>query len=215
LILDLHVHSKYSGDSPVNPEEYAKKIIELKKDFYIDGFVLMEHNYWVRKDECDLDALSERYEIKILSGAEIDTHWGHILVYGMNESIYEFCQTGPTRKKDPVELSKIVQEEGGVCVPAHPFRSFFIGCGTRCTELIGIRAIEGINGSNDEKENNSALAYAKKNKFMITGGSGGHYLAELGNTMTKFSKSVNNMEDLVRELKEGQFEPVTIDQCRK
>jgi predicted metal-dependent phosphoesterase TrpH len=215
LILDLHVHSKFSGDSPVHPEEYAKKVNELQKDYHIDGFVLMEHNFWVRNEDCDLFEISQKHKITILSGAEIDTHWGHILVYGINEKIYEFCHAGSTRKKDPVELSKIVMEEGGVCVPAHPFRSFFIGCGTRCSELSGIRAIEGINGSNEKKENDAALAYARKNKYLITGGSDGHYLAEIGNTMTKFNAPVNNMEELVRELKNSAFEAVTLDQCRK
>jgi len=63
--LDLHVHSKFSLDSPVGAEEYAQTLLEMRSEYDIDGFVLTEHRAFVTK--VDYKAMSEKYGILILN----------------------------------------------------------------------------------------------------------------------------------------------------
>ena len=106
LNLDLHVHSKFSGDSPVEPHEYARTMKEMKEDYDLSGFVLMEHNHFIGPDECDLSEISKEHGLVILAGVEVDTYWGHLLVYGMTDSLWARIEETGARKQEPVALAK-------------------------------------------------------------------------------------------------------------
>lgn len=214
MILDLHVHSIFSVDSPVKPEDYARRMVELRAEYDVDGFALMEHNLLVTKEECDLEALSNEYGLVILGGVEIDTHWGHLLVFGMTEGVWKKIQENGARKQEPMELARAIADGGGVLVPAHPFRGW-IGTGERCAQLPGVSIIEAINGANSEEENAPAIKLAQKRGYSTTGGSDAHFVGELGNAMTRLSAPVQNMEELVTQLKAGRCEAVTLDEVRK
>jgi len=210
LNLDLHVHSVYSGDSPVEPAEYARLMIEMRAEYDLSGFVLMEHNHFITREECDLEKLSKEHGLVILSGVEVDTYWGHLLVYNMTESLWSKIQENNARKQEPVALAKLAAEEGAVCVPAHPFR-FFIGMGERCRELEGISAVETLNGSNSEQENRQAVRLAARTGWGATGGSDAHFKAELGKALTRFQNPIRSMDDLAREIKAGRCEALTLE----
>jgi len=67
-------------------EQYVKWVQVLRKRGYIvDGIVLTEH----RKFDYDKDysALAEQNGLLILKGAELDTRFGHVLVYGVSEGL--------------------------------------------------------------------------------------------------------------------------------
>jgi len=214
LILDLHVHSVFSVDSPVRPEQYAQRVIELKDEHEIDGFVLMEHDYLVEPGKCDLAALSEKYGITVLAGVEADTYWGHLLLYGMTPELWTSLKGDKYRKLEPVALAQAVHEAGAVCVPAHPFRGF-IGAGPRCAELPGVKLLEGINGANTEPENLTALNRARRLDWGVTGGSDAHFLPELGAALTRFERPVRSMAELTQELKAGRCSALTLEQARR
>ncbi len=207
LILDLHVHSKYSIDSPVKPEEYARLIIESRDEYHLDGFILMEHNYWVTDDDEDLAALSSEYGLTILAGSEVDTFWGHMLVYGMTEKVYRTVRDGERRKQDPQAFAELCLEEGAALVPAHPFRGW-LGAGDRATMLAGVKAIEVLNGANSDLENLAAMKLASRHGFFGTGGSDAHFLAELGAAATYFPEDVKNVGDLARMIKQGKCKAI-------
>ena len=212
--LDLHVHSVFSGDSPVKPFEYARRIIEMRAEYDLSGFVLMEHNHFITKDECDLEGLSRECGLVILSGVEVDTYWGHLLVYGMTEPLWEKIQENGSRKQEPVALARAALEEGALCVPAQPFRGW-IGMGERSRELEGICAVETINASDKENENAPAKRLAEKMGWAGTGGSDAHFPLELGKAMTGFSKPVGAMQDIIGEIKARRCRAITLEQARK
>ncbi len=216
MILDLHVHSLFSQDSPVEVEEYARKTIELQRDINISGFVLMEHNCLVAREDCDLAAINEKYGIVVLAGVEVDTYWGHMLVYGMDDNLWDRLQNSlkpGSKKVDPEMLAESVEEENDmVVVPAHPYR-FFIGAGDRCASLSGVRAVEVLNGANENVENYAALDLAKKHGLAMTGGSDAHFLPELGNCLTELEKDVRTMAELVAEIKAGRCRALTREQA--
>ncbi len=218
MIFDLHVHSTFSRDSPVTVEEYAQKTVELKSRFPIHGFVLMEHNYLVEPAECDLAALGEKYGILILAGIEIDTYWGHMLVYGIGGELWTRIKQGlrpGSKKTDPQLLAESVKmEKDMLMVPAHPYR-FFIGPGERCASLPGVGALEVLNGANEDVENYAALELAMRKGLTMTGGSDAHFLPELGKCLTGFEKQIGSMPELVAEIKAGRCRALTGEQVVK
>ena len=81
MYLDLHSHSVSSDDSRATVEQYLKWIQVLRKRGHtVDGIVLTEH----RKFDFDKDysTLASQYDVLVLKGSELDTLYGHFLVYG-------------------------------------------------------------------------------------------------------------------------------------
>ncbi len=86
MYLDLHSHSVSSDDSRATVEQYLKWIQVLRQRGYtVDGIVLTEH----RKFDWDQDysQLAAHYGVLVLKGSELDTRYGHFLVYGVNEGL--------------------------------------------------------------------------------------------------------------------------------
>jgi predicted metal-dependent phosphoesterase TrpH len=85
MILDLHLHSERSDDSRAPVEAYLKLLQRKRAERPLDGIVLTEHRQFdPRRDFRDLE---DRYGFLILNAAEIETDYGHVLVYGVNEDI--------------------------------------------------------------------------------------------------------------------------------
>ena len=82
MYLDMHSHSVSSDDSRATVEQYVKWIQVLRKRGHtIDGIVLTEHRKFdIDKDYSDLAA---QYNVLVLKGSELDTRFGHFLVYGV------------------------------------------------------------------------------------------------------------------------------------
>jgi hypothetical protein len=215
LILDLHVHSVFSLDSPTRVEAYAERISELREEFEIDGFALMEHNKFISPEEIDLAAIGARHGLVILSGVEIDTYWGHFLVYGMTPELWAKIAEANLRKQEPVALARLIVEDGGALLaPAHPFRTW-IGAGERCRDLAGMCALEGLNGANDEAENRTALNFAKKMNWATIGGSDAHFPAEIGKALTRLDNAVSNMAGLAAEIRAGRCRAISMEEARR
>jgi len=69
----------------------------------------------------------------------------------------------------------------------------------------GFDAIETHNGSNLEKANKKAIQVAQLKGLPSIGGSDCHERMQVGRAFTVFEKSVYTMEDLVREIKAGNY----------
>ncbi len=86
MYIDMHTHSVSSDDSRATVEQYAQWVTSLKeKGYQIDGFVLTEHRRF--DQDVDYSALSKEHGILILKGSELDTRYGHFLVYGVTEGL--------------------------------------------------------------------------------------------------------------------------------
>jgi predicted metal-dependent phosphoesterase TrpH len=214
LILDLHVHSAFSLDSPTRVEDYARRMVELREQYRLDGFVLMEHNRLLDPADCDLEAIGREYGLTILAGVEADTHWGHFLVYGLPPAIWNELQANGSRKQEPRAFTAAALAAGAVVAPAHPFR-FFIGAGERCSTLPGIGVAEGLNGSNTDLENLAALQFIARRGWAAVGGSDAHFPAELGKALTAFERPVRNLLELTAELKAGRCRALRLAEARR
>ncbi len=191
--VDLHVHSRSSGDNDSDPEEVIERALEVG----IDGIAFTEHYYYGASEEVELLRDKYRGRIQILRGVEFSAREGHCLVFGVNtDSIVE--------KHAPIErLIEIVNNRGGIVVPSHPFRGIN-SIGDRLFGLKGLKALEGFNGCNMQLYNNKALEVAKLMGLAFTGGSDAHRPSDTGSCYTLFRELVDE-DNLVRLLKLGEY----------
>ena len=214
MLLDLHTHSVSSDDSRATVEEYAKWIGVLRrKGHRIDGFVLTEHRHF--DFDQDYSALSRDHDVVILKGSELDTNYGHFLVYGVTEALttaIDFSDVGA----DAIKLVKAAEECGGIAIPAHPGR-FGIGL---CefmengADFSSIRVVEHLNGSNRAGEQERAEELIERYGHLGTGGSDAHMVSAIGSCMTRFDSPITDEQELVRELRSGNFQAVRLEDSR-
>ena len=147
--IDLHIHSKYSGDNDSEPEETVFHAI--KTNLY--GIAFTEHYSYEVSEYAE--KLREKYEgrIKIFRGVEFSSADGHCLVFGVNTDRLSI-------KNAPVEeVVQVVNENGGVVIPTHPFRGNN-SMGEKINQIKGLCAIEGYNGYSHHSQNKKAIKAA-------------------------------------------------------
>lgn len=212
MILDLHVHSRFSLDSRVSPEEYVEYLVAMRSRFEIDGLVFCEHRRYV--GDFDYQALSEKFGVVVLAGAEAETRWGHLLVFSSDDAWMRGVNF--EQKFDPVELVRELEAHQGIAIPAHPFRGMFaLGMGECVLELPYLYALETINGANQIEENEKAIQLAEKLGLAQVGGSDAHFLEELGLGLTEFEREVRTIQDLIQEIKAHRVRPLSRNQLAK
>ena len=120
----MHSHSVSSDDSRATVEQYVKWIQVLRKRGHtVDGIVLTEH----RKFDFDKDYLdlASQYDVLILKGSELDTRYGHFLVYGVTQALTQEIAFSDVRM-DARALMQAARQHDSIALPAHPGR-FGIG----------------------------------------------------------------------------------------
>ena len=215
MYLDLHSHSVSSDDSRATVEQYVKWIQVLRKrGNTVDGIVLTEH----RKFDFDKDysQLAQEYGVLILKGSELDTLYGHFLVYGVNQGLAQDLDFGDVRL-DSRELMKAARHHGALAIPAHPGR-FGIGL----TDYIAkgesfddVEIVERLNGGSRQGENERAEELCDRQGYLGTGGSDAHLASHIGACVTEFQATIHNEQDLVEALLSGQFKPVRLEETQK
>ena len=208
MILDLHTHSIASDDGRAKVENYCQWI--QRRSLPLDGFVLTEHRQF--DDVSDYRALEDRFGLLILKASEVETDYGHVLVFGVNDDLraaFDF-----TRIDNP--LATVLEEAkrcGAVAAPCHPGRPK-VGLCAHWEELgpvDGVEIVETLNGGSREGENEEALAYAEKFGWNQIGGSDSHIVSHIGRYATRFEDRIESMDDLVRTLQEGRTEAIRPD----
>jgi predicted metal-dependent phosphoesterase TrpH len=194
--IDLHVHSKQSGDNDADPEETILRAIELG----LHGIAFTEHYYYEASEQAEI--LKEKYgeRILILRGVEFSATEGHCLVFGVDTDKLGI-------KYAPVaDMIRFVSKAGGVVIPSHPYRP-----GTSLGDLVrsvdGIAGLEGCNGANMDAFNVRAINAAKALHIPYTGGSDAHEPREVGSCYTEFRDAVT-YDNFVDLLKAGNYQGV-------
>ena len=212
MYIDLHAHTyPASDDSFVSADE----LVAGAKRAGLDGICLTEHDYFWDPDQ--IDALSRRHDFLVLAGSEINTEYGHLLVFGLDTYVFGM------HKAAFVVAS--VEQRGGAIVAAHPYRRRYPkgepgrtdemeqALATTCQEQIFplCHAIEVFNGRGSAMENAFSDALAHRLEVGRTGGSDSHRLDHVGGICTRFHRRITCVADLVQELRAGRFEPVGPD----
>ena len=211
MILDLHLHSERSDDSRAPVEAYLK-ILERKRDERpLDGFVLTEHRQFDLHR--DFRELEDRYGLLILNAAEIETDYGHVLVYGVNPDIlarFDFADVRLPAQEVITEVARL----GGVALPCHPGRPNVGLCAHYETKpaLEGVLAVEALNGGSKKGEDARVQELIATYGYGAFGGSDSHLVSFVGICATEFEGDVRSMDDLVRELRAKRCRPVDFRQ---
>jgi|TARA_B110000263_G_C15289032_1_gene502324 predicted metal-dependent phosphoesterase TrpH len=213
MYIDLHTHSIASDDSKASVEQFAQWTTVLKKKgFNIDGFVLTEHRQF--NIDIDYSELSNKYNILILKGAELDTDCGHVLIYGVTEKLMDLVDFTDLNLNAEY-LIETCKNNAAIAIPAHPGRE---GIGLieytnqhpRLFENISI--VEGLNASNRPNEKIRTTNISDKYGYLNTGGSDAHIVSAIGSCLTYFKESITSELELVQALKKGNFKAVTIEE---
>ncbi len=205
MILDLHTHSIASDDGRAKVENYCQWI--ERKSLPLDGFVLTEHRQF--DDTSDYRALEDQSGLLILKASEVETEYGHVLVFGVNDDLraaFDFA-----RIDNP--LAMVLAEAkrcGAVAVPCHPGRPKVGLCPHWEIKgpVDGVHTVETLNGGSREGENEQAAEYAEKYGWNRVGGSDSHIVSHIGRFATQFEAELTNIDDLVAALQSGRFDAI-------
>ncbi len=115
------------------------------------------------------------------------------------------------------ELIDEVGRMGGVAVPCHPGRPT-VGLYEHYAvkpPLQNVVAVEVLNGGSRKGEDDRSMELVHKYGYRAVGGSDSHLVSLIALCATRFEVDIRSIEDLVRELKEGKYEPVDFRPKRK
>lgn len=230
-IFDLHVHTTFGSlDSALTPERLMREAPHIG----LHGAAVTEHRRAWSHDL--LQRMRDDGGAFVSVSREVESDMGHLLVVGVDHHVRYHGHDGTVRaaverlnderEADQLvsadELHRIVRDEGGLLVAAHPFRYFrttrnlLYGDHPRAATLSPVQLadhpvfalvdeIEALNGDCTEDENRLALAVAHTLGMRGTGGSDAHREVELARCATVFQRPITSVEELVAELRRGQF----------
>jgi len=185
----MHVHTCYSVDSLITPEElvfYAKKR-------GLDGVAITDHD---RLDGA-LKIAAET-DFLIIPGIEISSSDGHVVALNVTERV--------SGKLSASETVNRIHDAGGIAVACHPIGLFKGSLGKHTNSSFD--AVEVINSSA------IPFSYAVKQSMKIASrlgkprlaGSDAHYGPEIGCAYTVVNAEPD-VDDVIKAISEGQCQP--------
>lgn len=215
MLIDLHVHTLLSSDSNVAPELYVETAVRGPNR--LDAICFTEHRLFPADPDLDVRyaELSERFGLLVLKGIEADTNLGHLLLFGVTREVVRRFDLSSRMLKSEA-LIEVVHGEGGIAIPAHPFRDS--GFGPQLDDLLArhgaaLGVIEALNGQNSPRENEAAMVAAEKLGLVSVGGSDAHFVGPKWflTCATELEREVSDIEGLCAELRAGRARPFRFD----
>jgi predicted metal-dependent phosphoesterase TrpH len=170
--------------------------------------VLTEHRQFDL--ESDYSELASSFGLIILKGAEVETEYGHVLVFGVTEPLmaeFDFSDIH-------LPLASVIvacDKHNAVPVPCHPGRKR-VGMCAHLEEFgipEGVKIVEVFNGGSRDQEDATAQAMADEQGYLGIGGSDAHIVSHVGRRATRFPAKIASETELVEALKAGEFEALT------
>ena len=186
--IDLHVHTKYSGDAKITPKELVD---HLHAHTFIKGVAITDHD--TIRGCVEVRRLAKAYEdILIISGIEVSVENGHLIILGIEE-----CPKYPLSVESVLDFAK---ERDGIVVIPHPYRELGLG---DISENIKADAIEVLNPHATQEENKKAESLARRVNLPCVAGSDAHSLQELWLAYTKVDAK-QEVDDVLKAIKDGR-----------
>jgi predicted metal-dependent phosphoesterase TrpH len=213
MLIDIHVHTAASRDSRAKVEDYLK--MATQADSGLSAICLTEHRLYRAGDDGASTRLFDRYGVRVFQGIEADTDLGHLILLGVTSSIARAFDL-TERMLSGASLISAIDSEGGLAVPAHPFRDS--GFGANLKYLVektsgALRAIEAVNGQNAPGENARALAAAEALGLVALGGSDAHHASSKWflTVATQLDRQVSTLGEVCSEIRAGRARPHCFD----
>jgi hypothetical protein len=194
----MHVHTILGGDALIRPEE----VVGRAREAGLDAVCITEHHSFDLS--APFDAIAEKAGFPILRGFEYGAAEGHLLVYGVRAGKSDMPPGLPIQ----TAIDRVVSM-GGVAVPAHPFQKGMVGraLGSDLLALKNLVAVETVNGSASDTDNQKAMEAAGRMGLCGIGGSDAHGIHVMGRVCTLFPGPVETVSGLVEALKKGGYRP--------
>jgi len=186
---DLHIHTVYSSDSLIQPKSLVDMLVAHS---FIKVAAVTDHDS-VRGCRATVELAAAYTDILIISGVEVSTTGGDMLVLGTEE-----LPPKPWTPESVVDYGKSI---GAVTIVAHPFREYGMGDLAR---KYSVDAIEVLNGNSSTSANNEAKALAKSMGLPGTAGSDAHQVSELFRVNAKIEANLN-VESVLKAIKKGSL----------
>ena len=214
--LEFHCHTDESSPCGTVP---AAETVRLYKEAGFDGIVITDHFFDLvegKPEDCTwkeaVDKLLVGYRaakaagdnigLDVFLGAEIRFPGSEndYLVIGLTEEFlyaneWMYMLTQP-------EFYKLADQNGLLLIQAHPFRP-------PCTPVDPqyLHGAEGYNGHKGQPNNNPlAEAFVAQNHLIETVGSDCHYTHAVGTTAMVFPEPIRSTADIVRHLRNGNYD---------
>ena len=190
---DFHIHSHYSSDSRMIPA----KIIQVALNKGLKGIAITDHNTIKGAIEGRKNTSSD--ELVIIVGSEIRTTLCELIGLFLTNEI---------SSTDPLAVIDEIENQGGITVLPHPFRSVFIPHNKIRKEIPPeiikrIHVIETVNSRTRERDNLKARILASQNGKSQIAGSDAHFYPEIGRGRTLVSP-FRSEEELKKNILEGR-----------
>ena len=192
LKIDLHLHTIFSRDSFIRPEQAVIQAQALG----LNGFALTDH-----------DSIESHYftsknpEFIIIQGIEVSSSDGHILALGVRELI----PSGLTAEETVDRIHQI----GGLAIAAHIMRS---SKNTIQKDLLRnlnrFDALETVNsGALLSGSFRSSRGFAQEIGRPETAGSDAHVLGTVGRAFSEVDCEAPSAENILKAVKQGRTTP--------
>ncbi|MEM3760772.1 MAG: PHP domain-containing protein [Candidatus Bathyarchaeia archaeon] len=189
LKIDLHVHTNYSYDSVIKPEE----VVFYAKKRGLDGVAITDHD----KTECALKMAKET-NFLIIPGIEVSSLGGHVLALNIQEPIPKGLSVDETVDR--------IHSLGGIAVACHPTSLFKGSLGENISSKFD--AVEVINAS--AFPFNYSVKHSRKIASRLgiaqIGGSDAHYGPEVGCAYTLVNAE-SEVEEIIKSITNGLCQP--------
>ncbi|MHA1342621.1 MAG: PHP domain-containing protein [Promethearchaeota archaeon] len=190
--LDLHIHTIFSGDSLIKPQD----LLKIAKQKGLDGFAITDHA--TLKAYKIIKKKAIQYNLVIIPGMEINTHIGEVIGIFIENEIN-------TKDNNFFTIVNKIRDNNGLVVIPHPFD--FLRNNRLKMDLISDNIIEkyidGIEIVNSriilKKCVRKALKFNQKHHLFETGGSDAHTIKEIGNGYTLFKELSEKHYDTIKE----------------
>lgn len=216
--VEMHSHTPRS-DGMIEPERIGAWTHALYQEGYFRHdhlavplvVMVTDHDYLYAQD--DLQAIPCGEGLTLLAATEVSTEHGHVLYYGAHPEIVRALELHRPRlsvKPGGPEFFDMVHVlEGGVAVPAHPYREASVLRSLPGDMLAStLVAVEMLNGKAPAEQNRAAIDYARRHGLRGIGGSDAHQVSRLYSFLTLFDGPIRSIDDLVIALRQGDYFPV-------
>ncbi len=172
MIIDPHIHSKYSNDSRMTPKE----IIERSMKIGLDGVAITDHNS-IKGSLEGIKYSKGMEDFVVIPAMEISTLKGHIVALGIQEEIRS--------KMSPEETIEKIRDQGGIAIIPHPFVRYREGLCDYVKDL-DMDAIETLNSRYIFGYSNwRAKKLADERGIPQIGASDAHFIGAIGSCITE------------------------------
>lgn len=187
---DLHVHSFYSPDSLITPQE----LIYYAKQSGLNAVAVTDHN---RVDGAA--KIAKETDFLVIPGTEVSSADGHIVGLNVKEVIRKGLSAEDTIDR--------IHAAGGVAIACHPFAMLKGSLGNHVNAKFD--AIEVINASAFPfgRSVRKAQEMAANLKLSRVAGTDAHYGPQIGRAYTLINAD-SNVDEIMKAIVNGKCRPV-------